>query len=202
MELNKIVGAFCSTLLVFLGLNFFAELVFAPAHEEGELAFALAVEESGGGEAEVVDIGTYFAEADIAKGEKVFKKCAACHKAEDGANGTGPFLYGVVDRAVDTAAGYSAYSGALAAVGDKWSPEALFHFLENPRKVAPGTKMGFAGIKSPQDRADLIAYLNETDGTPDPLPQPGAAPAEGGEEPAANEEAPAEGGEEGATPQE
>lgn len=194
METNKIVGAFCASLLVFMGLGFFAELVFHPSHKDGELAFALAIEDSGGGEEEAVDIGAYFAQADIAKGEKVFKKCAACHKVEDGANGTGPYLYGVVDRPIDTAVGYTTYSGALLALGDKWTPEALFHFLEDPRKTAPGTKMGFAGLKKAQDRADLIAYLNEIDGSPDPLPQPGAAapaddaaPADGADPAAAQE---------------
>lgn len=178
METNKIVAAICSTLLVFLGLGFFAELAYHP-HKSDELSFALAVDESdsGGGEA-AVDIGTFFAAADPANGEKIFKKCQACHKLEEGANGTGPYLWGVVDREVDTAAGYGTYSGNLP-VGQKWTPENLFHFLENPKKFAPGTTMGFAGLKKPQDRADIIAYLNEADGSPDPLPQPGAAPAGG-----------------------
>lgn len=168
MELNKIVAAFCATLLVFLGLGFFAELALQP-HQDEELAFALAVEDSGDGEvAEEVDLATLFASADLAKGEKIFKKCAACHKLEEGANSTGPYLWGVVNRPMDTAAGYDKYSGALPA--DKsWTPENLYHFLEAPKKWAPGTTMGFAGLKKPEDRADLIAYLNEADGSPEPL---------------------------------
>lgn len=172
MELNKIVAAFCSTLLVFLGLGFFSELIYHPGGGHGEeehLAFALEVEDSGGGEEEeAVDLAALFGAADLANGEKVFKKCGTCHKLEDGANGTGPYLWGVVNRGVDTVAGYS-YSGALTVV-DAWTPENLFHFLESPKKFAPGTKMGFAGIRDAQDRADLIAYINEADGTPDPLP--------------------------------
>ncbi|MEX2519565.1 MAG: cytochrome c family protein [Paracoccaceae bacterium] len=169
MELNKIVGAFCATLLVFLGLGFFAELTFHPHHEE-ELAFALAVEDSGGEEeAQEVDIAAVFAAADPASGEKIFRKCAACHKLEEGANSTGPYLWGVVNRPIDTASGYDKYTGALPA-DQSWTPENLYHFLEAPKKWAPGTSMGFAGLKKAEDRADLIAYLNEADGTPDPLP--------------------------------
>ncbi len=168
METNKIVGAICSTLLVFLGLGFFAELLYHP-HEEHELAFALAAEESGGEEAaEEVDLTALFAAASVAEGEKVFKKCAACHKLEEGANGVGPTLYSIVNRDVGSIAGFN-YSGALPA-DEKWTPEHLFHFLENPKKVHPGTSMGFAGLKKAEDRVNIIAYLNEDDGSPDPLP--------------------------------
>ena len=80
----------------------------------------------------------------VAAGESVFKKCKACHKI-DGSNATGPHLDGVVDRAVGAVDGFS-YSGALEQVGDVWSKENLFHFLENPKAVAPGTAMGFAGL--------------------------------------------------------
>ena len=66
-------------------------------------------------------------------------------------------------RAVDAAEGFGAYSGALEQVADVWTPENLFGFLENPRGYAPGTTMGFAGLKDPQDRADLIAYLDSID---------------------------------------
>lgn len=169
MELNKVVAAFCSTLLVFLGLGFFSELIFN-SHKSEELAYMLEVEEADSGEAVVdVDLTAVFAAADPAKGEKVFKKCAACHKLEDGANATGPYLYGVVNRDVDSAKGYTTYSGALP-VGEKWTRENLFHFLESPKKFAPGTTMGFAGLRKVEDRADVIAYLNEADGSPDPLP--------------------------------
>lgn len=120
MELNKVVAAFCSTLLVFLGLGFFSELIFN-SHKSEELAYMLEVEEADSGEAVVdVDLTAVFAAADPAKGEKVFKKCAACHKLEDGANATGPYLYGVVNRDVDSAKGYTTYSGALP-VGEKWT---------------------------------------------------------------------------------
>ncbi|MEO0991306.1 MAG: cytochrome c family protein, partial [Pseudomonadota bacterium] len=84
--------------------------------------------------------------------------CSACHKLEDGANGTGPTLYGVVGREADSVAGFG-YSGALEQVVDVWSPEHLNGFLESPKSYAPGTSMGFNGLPKIEDRANLIAYL-------------------------------------------
>jgi cytochrome c2 len=127
-----------------------------------------------------------FAAADTANGEKVFRNCAACHSLEKGENKAGPYLYGVVGRKVDTAEGY-AYSGALEKVVDVWTPDALNAFLENPKGYAPGTAMGYAGLRKAQDRADVIAYLDQTDGTT--YEMPAAAPAEEAAAPA--EEAPA-----------
>ncbi|MCL4109749.1 UNVERIFIED_CONTAM: hypothetical protein GTU68_018476 [Idotea baltica] len=116
---------------------------------------------------EVVDEGpdfaTLLASADAGSGERVFNKCKACHKLEDGANGTGPHLYSVVNRATGAVDGFG-YSGALVAVTDAWTPEALDGFLENPKSYAPGTKMAFAGLKKAEDRANLIAYLSTIGG--------------------------------------
>ena len=103
------------------------------------------------------------AAADPGKGERVWGKCRACHKVEDGANGTGPHLFGVVGRDVGSVAGFG-YSGALVAVADVWTPENLQAFLENPRDFAPGTKMSFSGLKDAEDRANLIAWLDSLDG--------------------------------------
>lgn len=169
MELNKLIGAVCATLLAYLGLNFFAEKVYDPHHGDGEhLAYALEIEEDTADEEEVeIDLAALFASADLAKGEKVFKKCKSCHKLEDGANGAGPHLYGVINRGINSVDGFG-YSGKLP--GDEaWTPENLFAFLEAPKKWAPGTSMGFAGLKKPEDRAAVIAYLNEIDGSPEPL---------------------------------
>ena len=104
------------------------------------------------------DFAELYAMADTSKGEKVFGKCKACHKLADGANGTGPHLWNVVDREVSVVEGYR-YSGALVKVAQVWSPENLDGFLKKPKAYAPGTKMGFAGLKKPADRANLIAYL-------------------------------------------
>ena len=103
-------------------------------------------------------IAFYLASASPEKGEAVFKKCGACHKV-DGTDGTGPHLNGVVGRNHASAPGY-AYSEAMAAkAAEPWTPEALFAFLESPKTAIPGTKMAFAGLPKPEDRANVIAYL-------------------------------------------
>lgn len=166
MTSTKIVGAVCGSLLVLLLAKWGAESLYhvgADGHgEEHAQAYTIdtgAGDSHGGAEAETVDVAAVLAAGDAAKGEKVFSKCSACHKLEKGANATGPYLFGVVNRPVDAAEGYAGYSGALEKVADVWSPEHLYGFLENPKGYAPGTKMAFAGLKKPEDRANLIAYL-------------------------------------------
>jgi len=175
MELNKLVAGVCATLLAYLGLNFFAELIYEPYHgDDHHLAFALEIEESDddGGEEEI-DFAALFAAADLAEGEKVFKKCKSCHALEAGKHNLGPSLHGVVGRAINGAEGFEKYSGNLP--GDEtWTAQNLFNFLGDPggwsrEKTGSKTSMGFAGIKKAEDRAAIIAYLNETDGTPEPL---------------------------------
>jgi len=98
---------------------------------------------------------------DAAKGEKVFKKCAACHSVADKTNKVGPYLTGVVGRPVATAEGY-AYSEdmkAFGATGKVWDEATLNTYLENPKAVVAKTKMAFAGLKKQDERDDLIAYL-------------------------------------------
>ena len=92
----------------------------------------------------------------------MFRKCQACHKLEDGANSTGPYLYGVVGRDIAAAAGFG-YSDALNGMEGDWTPEALNGFLENPKSYAAGTSMAFAGLPKVEDRANLIAYLDGLD---------------------------------------
>jgi cytochrome c2 len=118
------------------------------------------------------------AAASAEDGSKVFRKCAACHKVEEGKNAVGPSLYGVVGRDVGAVADFK-YSGALSKVAEVWDFETLFAYLEDPRSYAPGTSMAFSGLAKPEDRAAVIVYLNEAG--PDPLPLPevvAAAPAE------------------------
>ena len=113
--------------------------------------------------------------ADAAKGAEVFKKCGACHTInQGGANGIGPNLYATVGEAVATGKGGFAFSDALKAKGGKWGFDELNAWLTSPRKYAPGTKMTFAGLSNPKDRADVILYLN-TQGSNLPLPPPPAA---------------------------
>jgi cytochrome c len=99
-----------------------------------------------------------FASADAGAGEKVFAKCKACHKV-DGTNGTGPHLDGVVDRAKASVDGFGYSDVLLSMASDAWTPANLDAFLLNPKKYAPGTKMSFAGLPKPADRANLIAWL-------------------------------------------
>ncbi len=101
------------------------------------------------------------AEGDAAKGEKIFKKCMACHTAEEATNKTGPYLKGVYGRKAATAEGYK-YSADLLALGESgavWDDANLDKYLENPKTMVPKGKMSFPGLKKPDERADLIAWL-------------------------------------------
>jgi cytochrome c len=126
------------------------------------------------GEAEK-PIAFYLASADPAKGEQVFKKCAACHNAEPGGpNALGPALFGVMGNPVAGHPGF-AFSPALKEKGGSWNWDAMSAWLSNPKKFAPGTKMTFAGLSNPQDRANVMAFLNSRDSSPLRVP---AAPTE------------------------
>ena len=106
-------------------------------------------------------------EGDPANGEKVFRRCAVCHGLEaDGPAKLGPSLYGVVGRTTGTLEGFD-FSDALVAAGEAghvWTPEELSLFIENPKKLMPGTKMAFVGLKKPEERADVIAYIESAGG--------------------------------------
>lgn len=95
---------------------------------------------------------------DAVAGEKTFAQCKACHQAVEGKNGVGPSLWGIVGRTAGQVAGFS-YSAANKGSGVVWKEETMFEYLEAPQKFMPGTKMAFAGLKKPQDRANVIAYL-------------------------------------------
>ncbi len=122
-------------------------------------------------ETPAVDVATPAAEApaaeavtlasltgDAANGEKIFGQCRACHVAEAGVNRVGPSLWGLVGRTAGSIEGFK-YSPANKNSGLVWSEEQLFTYLEAPQRTIPGTYMAFAGLKKPQDRADVIAYL-------------------------------------------
>jgi cytochrome c len=130
----------------------------------------------GGAEKVVEPIANRLAKADAAKGQASFAKCAACHTITNGgANGVGPNLWAAMGKAHGHVAGF-AYSDALKAVPGNWDFEAMDHWLASPRKYAAGTKMTFAGLSDPQERANVIAYLN-AQGSNLPLPAAEAAPA-------------------------
>lgn len=101
------------------------------------------------------------AEGDADAGKKVFVKCRACHKMEAGKHGVGPSLHGIVGSAVAAADGYTKYSPAMKAFadGNTWDEATLDAFLEKPKALVKGTKMAFPGLRKPEDRANVIAYL-------------------------------------------
>ena len=182
MTITKAASAILGALLIFLVGNWAAEALYHVGLH-GEPSYVIETEEpEAPAEAEEEpSLSELLAEADAGKGEKIFKKCAACHKLEEGANATGPYLYGVVGRPIASVAGFG-YSDVLAGMGGDWTPEALDEFLHKPSDFAPGTKMTFSGLSKADDRANVIAFLNENSDSP--VDFAAAAPAE---EPAAEE---------------
>ncbi len=154
-------------------------------HDERPEKMGYAIEgveaEGEGGGDSGPGLNTLLAKADVAAGEKIFAKCAACHTVnQGGANGIGPNLYATVGEPIGQGKGGFAFSDPLKSKGGNWTFDALDHWLKSPREFAPGTKMTFAGLGNPVDRANLIAWLN-TQGSNLPLPAADAAPAaEGG----------------------
>ncbi|MDG6078128.1 cytochrome c family protein [Erythrobacter litoralis] len=135
------------------------------------------VAEGEGGDAGY-DLGTILAAADPAAGKNVFAKCTACHTInQGGANGIGPNLYGIIGKPVGQHAAGFAYSSALSGHGGVWDYANMDAWLESPRAFASGTKMSFAGLSKPEDRANVIAYLKENGGGP-PYPEPAAPETE------------------------
>ena len=159
MTFTKAAGGLCGALLIFLLGKWAAEEIYhVEAHGEQAYVIDTGEEEQSAEAADTVDFATLLASADVEKGARLFRQCSACHKLEAGANGTGPYLYGVVNRPKGAADGFG-YSATLAGMGGEWTPENLSGFLENPREYAPGTSMSYSGMRKPEDRANLIAYL-------------------------------------------
>jgi len=173
---NTIAGWVLFAGIVALGSSIVAGETFKSERPE-EMGYPIeGVVQEGEGAAEAEKpIAFYLATADAAAGEQVFKKCTACHNADKGgANALGPNLWGIMGEPVGKGHGY-AFSPALAGVGGTWNWDNLSAWLASPKKFAPGTKMTFAGLSNPQDRANVIAFLNAHSDSPLPLP---AAPAE------------------------
>jgi len=115
-------------------------------------------------------VSAILAAADVGAGQKIFKRCAACHTVEaGGANKVGPNLWGRVGGAQGAGDSFG-YSDAISGLGGEWTYEALNEFLADPKGYAPGTKMNFAGLRKVKDRANLIAYLREQADNPLPMP--------------------------------
>jgi cytochrome c len=187
---NTIAGWVLFGGIAALGLSIVTGMYFAPhrPHQMGFVVEGVEVEggEGGGAEAEK-PIAFYLQTASAARGEAQFKKCAACHTiTSGGANGIGPNLYGIFGKPHGHLPSFQ-YSDALKSVPGNWDWQSLSEWLHSPKKYAPGTKMSFAGISKPQDRADLLLYLN-SQGSNVPVPPPPAEEAA----PASDEAAPAD----------
>jgi len=200
LEWNKILMGVGFSALAVLGINELTKVVYNVEKPETVAYLVAGVEaetpaeggDSGGdigAPAALPDFGIVLASADLAAGEKIAAKCAACHSwTKGGANGIGPNLYGIVGNSHAHLGDAFAYSKAMAAKsGEPWDYAAIYQFVEAPAKAIKGTKMAFAGLKKSEDRINLIAYMRTWGDSPYPLPAPapaappveGAAPAEG-----------------------
>ena len=171
-EINKLVAAILVTVLIVFGISEISDIIFKVNKTE---VVAYKVEEpavsSNEAKAESsIEISSLLSLGDITHGEKVFKKCAACHSInKDGRNKIGPKLYNVVGKATGATSDYK-YSKALISYSKTWTFEELNGFLIKPAKWIKGNKMGFAGLKNDKDRASVILYLNQNSDNPQPLP--------------------------------
>src|SRR5438874_5355706 len=180
---NTIAGWVLFAGIVALGSSIVAGEYFHGERPE-KMGYPIAgVEQEGEGAAAAEQpIETYLAKADPAKGQQVFNKCLACHNADKGgANQLGPNLWDVIGEPIGQGKGF-AFSDALSKKGGTWDWDNLSQWLSSPKAFAPGTKMTFAGLGNPEDRANVIAFLNSHSDAPKPLP---AAPAQAAAKPAA-----------------
>ena len=176
-EINKIIAAVLIVALLLIGIGKLSDIIFhvekpkTPGYAiEVEQAVATNKETSSVTTDEKIDIVALMAMGDLATGEKVFKKCSACHSiVKGGKNNIGPALYNVVGRKVGVVTDYK-YSKALTEYGKEWTFEELNGYLIRPAKWIKGTKMAFAGLRKEKDRASVILYLNKNSDNPLPLP--------------------------------
>jgi cytochrome c len=185
---NTIAGWVLFAGIVALGSSIVAgELFHAERPEKMGYPIAGVAQEGEGGATAEQPIEAYLAKADPAKGQQVFNKCAACHNADKGgANQMGPNLWDVIGEPIGQGKGF-AFSPALSTKGGTWNWDNLSQWLTSPRAFAPGTKMTFAGLGDPQDRANVIAFLNSHSDAPKPLPAaPAAANGSTGQQAAGN----------------
>ena len=175
-EINKILAAVLMVALLLIGIGKLSNVIFH-VEKPKTPGYAVEVEQattvSSSAKATVeekIDIAALMAMGDVASGEKIFKKCAACHSINKGGkNNIGPALYNVVERKVGGIADYK-YSKALATYEKNWTFEELNGFLKKPAKYIRGTKMAYAGLRKEKDRASVIKYLNQNSDNPVPLP--------------------------------
>ncbi len=168
-EINKFVAAIILVVLLVFGVGKFTDLLFyvekpaKPAYVvEAPVIKALGTSKGSG----AVDLTKLLAMGTIEHGQKVFKKCSACHVvAKGGKNKIGPALYGVMGRKSASISDYK-YSRALVAHAKEWSYEEMNAYLIKPQAHIKGTKMAFAGLKSEKDRASVMLYMNSMSDSP------------------------------------
>jgi cytochrome c len=178
-ELNKIIAAVLLTALIIIGIGKFTDILF---HVEKPKESAYKIEgieiannsasstETENKVVEVVDIKALLAMGDLGHGEKVFKKCSACHQiASGGKNMIGPNLWSVIGRTAGSVSDYK-YSKAMIAYGKEWTFEEMNSYLIKPQAYVKGTKMAFAGLRKEKDRASVILFMNSKGASPKPLP--------------------------------
>ena len=177
-ELNKIIAAILLTALIVIGIGKFTDILF---HVEKPKESAYKIEGLETTEVSVslnsekkvdvkVNISELLALGNLAHGEKVFKKCSACHMiASGGKNMIGPNLWGIIGRTAGSAADYK-YSKAMVAYAKQWNFEEMNSYLIKPQAYIRGTKMAFAGLRKEKDRASVILYLNSKSDNPKTLP--------------------------------
>ena len=176
-ELNKIIAAVLLVALIIIGIGKLSDVIFyvekpkTPGYVvEMEQAATASTETKSDTSIEKVDIATLMAMADLAHGEKVFKKCSACHMiAAGGKNMIGPNLWNVIGRTAGSVSDYK-YSKAMVAYAKEWSFEEMNSYLIKPQAYIKGTKMAFAGLRKEKDRASVILYMNSKGDNPKPLP--------------------------------
>ncbi len=178
-EINKIIASILLTALIIIGIGKIVDILF---YIEKPKMSAYKVEgiDQGISDQEVssktvkvdepVDIKALLAMGDLAHGEKVFKKCSACHMiASDGKNKIGPNLWGVIGRKAGAISDYN-YSKAMLAYAKEWTFEEMNSYLIKPQAYIKGTKMAFAGLRKEKDRASVILYMNSKSSSPKELP--------------------------------
>ena len=177
-EINKIIAAVLLTALIIIGIGKFTDVLFhvekpkesAYKIEGIEVASTSASKEAETKVVEMVDIKALLAIGDLGHGEKVFKKCTACHQiASDGKNMIGPNLWSVIGRTAGSVNDYK-YSKAMIAYGKEWTFEEMNSYLIKPQAYVKGTKMAFAGLRKEKDRASVILFMNSKSSNPKPLP--------------------------------
>ena len=170
-ELNKVVGAILSVVLVAMVISFIGNALVKPrAHKASDMKIADAAAPAPKKEVKLEPIGPLLAAASFEKGKAQSAKCKACHDLTSARkNKIGPPLWDILMAKPGAGAGFS-YSKVMVGMGGAWDYETLNGFLANPKRYLRGTKMAFAGVKKAKDRADLIVFLRSLSDAPKPLP--------------------------------